>query len=69
LKADSNTQERVAANRFRRKMTHDGTLVVRIIFSPGSGTTMLLLKTVRLLAETSSIAYNNYIKSRERIAM
>src|SRR5687767_12115936 len=55
-KCDSNTKHRVAANKLRRKMAQDGTLVVRLISSPGSGKTLLLERTAQLLVKSHSIA-------------
>jgi hydrogenase nickel incorporation protein HypB len=54
-KLDNIAHERVAANKFRRRMASVGTLVVRLISSPGSGKTMLLEKTSQLLAKSKSV--------------
>jgi hydrogenase nickel incorporation protein HypB len=56
LKVDSTAHEIMAANKLRRKMAQDGTLVVRLISSPGSGKTLLLEKTAQLLVKSHSIA-------------
>jgi hydrogenase nickel incorporation protein HypB len=49
LKRDIRAEQLAAANRFRAKMTCQGTLVVRLLSSPGSGKTKLLEETARRL--------------------
>jgi hydrogenase nickel incorporation protein HypB len=50
LREDLRQARRAAADAFRQTMAESGTLVVRLISSPGSGKTSLLAKTVQQLA-------------------
>jgi len=52
---DIRAEQLAAANAFRRKMTQHGTLVVRLISSPGSGKTMLLEKTAHQLSKDAKV--------------
>ena len=56
VKRDIRAEQLAAANAFRNKMAEQGTLVVRLISSPGSGKTMLLEKTAQLLGKSASVA-------------
>ncbi len=56
VKRDIRAEQLAAANVFRHNMARQGTLVVRLISSPGSGKTMLLEKTAELLGKTQSVA-------------
>jgi len=49
VKLDIRAEHLAAANKFRKEMTTQGTLVVRLMSSPGSGKTMLLEKTAQEL--------------------
>jgi hydrogenase nickel incorporation protein HypB len=49
VKLDIRAEHLAAANRFRHKMARQGTLVVRLMSSPGSGKTSLLEKTAERL--------------------
>jgi len=49
VKLDIRAEHLAAANKFRKEMTTQGTLVVRLMSSPGSGKTMLLEKTAQQL--------------------
>lgn len=51
VERDVRAELRAAAEEFRQAMTGRGTLVVRLIASPGSGKTMLLEATAQRLAE------------------
>jgi hydrogenase nickel incorporation protein HypB len=50
VKLDIRAEHLAAANEFRKAMTRQGTLVVRLMSSPGSGKTMLLEKTAQQLS-------------------
>ncbi len=52
---DIRAEHLATANKFRRKMAEQGTLVVRLISSPGSGKTMLLEKTSQSLGRSHSV--------------
>ena len=52
---DIRAEHLAAANKFRRKMAQQGTLVVRLISSPGSGKTMLLEKTAQSLGRSHAV--------------
>jgi hydrogenase nickel incorporation protein HypB len=56
VKRDIRAEQLAAANAFRDRMAQQGTLVVRLISSPGAGKTMLLEKTAALLGKSKSIA-------------
>jgi hydrogenase nickel incorporation protein HypB len=56
VKRDIRAEQLSAANAFRDRMTQQGTLVVRLISSPGAGKTMLLEKTAAMLGTSKSIA-------------
>jgi hydrogenase nickel incorporation protein HypB len=56
VKRDIRAEQLAAANAFRDRMTQQGTLVVRLISSPGAGKTMLLEKTAAMLGESKPIA-------------
>lgn len=51
VKQDIRAAQLAAAGRFRAKMTDQGTLVVRLLSSPGSGKTKLLEETAARLTE------------------
>jgi hydrogenase nickel incorporation protein HypB len=53
---DIRAEQQAAAQAFRTQMTEQGTLVVRLISSPGSGKTMLLEKTAAMLGKTAKVA-------------
>jgi len=55
VKEDLRTQRRAAAEAFRRRMTEQGTFVVRLLSSPGSGKTTLLEKTAQRLGQRYSV--------------
>jgi hydrogenase nickel incorporation protein HypB len=55
VKLDIRAEHLAAANRFRHKMARQGTLVVRLMSSPGSGKTALLEKTAERLGRTRTI--------------
>jgi hydrogenase nickel incorporation protein HypB len=55
VKLDIRAEHLAAANRFRHKMARQGTLVVRLMSSPGSGKTALLEKTTQRLGKAGSI--------------
>jgi hydrogenase nickel incorporation protein HypB len=55
VKLDIRAEHLAAANRFRHKMARQGTLVVRLMSSPGSGKTALLEKTAERLGRVHSI--------------
>src|SRR3990172_5556391 len=55
VKRDIRAEHLAAANEFRHKMARQGTLVVRLISSPGSGKTMLLEKTAQRLRQLHSV--------------
>jgi hydrogenase nickel incorporation protein HypB len=55
VKLDIRAEHLAAANRFRHKMARQGTLVVRLMSSPGSGKTALLEKTVEWLGRSHAI--------------
>jgi hydrogenase nickel incorporation protein HypB len=55
VKLDIRAEHLAAANAFRHKMARQGTLVVRLMSSPGSGKTALLEKTVQRLAKSHAI--------------
>jgi len=50
VKRDIRAEQLAAAGRFRDRMTREGTLVVRLLSSPGSGKTMLLEATLKRLS-------------------
>ena len=52
---DIRAEHLAAANEFRHKMAEQGTLVVRLISSPGSGKTMLLEKTAESLGRSHAV--------------
>jgi hydrogenase nickel incorporation protein HypB len=56
VKRDIRAEQIAAAQRFRHKMAVRGTLVVRLISSPGSGKTLLLEKTAQHLGHEQSVA-------------
>ena len=56
VKRDIRAEQLAAANAFRNKMAEQGTLVVRLISSPGSGKTLLLEKTAQFLGQSASVA-------------
>ena len=56
VKRDIRAEQLAAANVFRHNMAQQGTLVVRLISSPGSGKTLLLEKTAEQLGKTHSVA-------------
>jgi hydrogenase nickel incorporation protein HypB len=49
VQRDLRAERRAAAEAFRRRMSAQGTLVVRLLSSPGAGKTMLLEKTAQRL--------------------
>jgi hydrogenase nickel incorporation protein HypB len=51
VKRDIRAEQLAAANAFRQQMAHQGTLVVRLLSSPGSGKTSLLQTTAARLAK------------------
>jgi hydrogenase nickel incorporation protein HypB len=55
VKLDIRAEQIAAANEFRQTMAKQGTLVVRLMSSPGSGKTMLLEKTAQQLRDSFSI--------------
>jgi hydrogenase nickel incorporation protein HypB len=55
VKLDIRAEQIAAANEFRQAMTRQGTLVVRLMSSPGSGKTMLLEKTAQQLGSSYAI--------------
>jgi hydrogenase nickel incorporation protein HypB len=55
VKRDIRAEHLAAANEFRHAMTNKGTLVVRLMSSPGSGKTMLLEKTAQQLCPMNSV--------------
>src|SRR6478736_3383156 len=55
VKLDVRAEQIAAANEFREAMTAQGTLVVRLMSSPGSGKTMLLEKTAQQLGPSYKI--------------
>ncbi len=55
VKLDIRAEHLAAANQFRHKMARQGTLVVRLMSSPGSGKTALLEKTAERLGRTHTI--------------
>jgi hydrogenase nickel incorporation protein HypB len=55
VKLDIRAEQIAAANEFRQAMTAQGTLVVRLMSSPGSGKTMLLEKTAQQLGSSYAI--------------
>jgi hydrogenase nickel incorporation protein HypB len=55
VKLDIRAEHLAAANEFRHKMARQGTLVVRLISSPGSGKTMLLEKTAARLRGSHTV--------------
>jgi hydrogenase nickel incorporation protein HypB len=55
VKLDIRAEQIAAANGFRQAMTRQGTLVVRLMSSPGSGKTMLLEKTAQQLGGSYAI--------------
>jgi hydrogenase nickel incorporation protein HypB len=55
VKIDIRAEHLAAANAFRHKMAHQGTLVVRLMSSPGSGKTALLEKTAKRLRKSHEI--------------
>jgi hydrogenase nickel incorporation protein HypB len=52
---DIRAEHLAAANKFRQHMAQQGTLVVRLISSPGSGKTMLLEKTAQSLSRSHEV--------------
>ena len=56
VKQDLRAERRAAAERFRQRMTQQGTFVVRLLSSPGSGKTTLLQETARRLSGQYSVA-------------
>ncbi|MEQ8789626.1 MAG: hydrogenase nickel incorporation protein HypB [Pirellulaceae bacterium] len=55
VKEDLRAQRRAAAEAFRRRMTEQGTFIVRLLSSPGSGKTLLLEKTAQRLGENHTV--------------
>ena len=55
VKLDIRAEHLAAANAFRHKMARQGTLVVRLMSSPGSGKTALLEKTAQRLGKSQAI--------------
>jgi hydrogenase nickel incorporation protein HypB len=55
VKRDIRAEHLAAANEFRHNMANQGTLVVRLISSPGSGKTALLEKTAQRLAQSHKV--------------
>ena len=55
VKRDIRAEHLAAANVFRQAMARQGTLVVRLMSSPGSGKTMLLEKSAQQLCKSHSI--------------
>ena len=55
VKRDIRAEQLATANRFRSKMTRQGTLVVRLLSSPGSGKTKLLEVTAQRLAAEHAV--------------
>ena len=55
VKLDIRAEHLAAANRLRHKMARQGTLVVRLMSSPGSGKTALLEKTTERLGRSHTI--------------
>jgi hydrogenase nickel incorporation protein HypB len=55
VKLDIRAEHLAAANAFRRNMAQQGTLVVRLMSSPGSGKTALLEKTAQQLVKSHAI--------------
>lgn len=55
VKRDIRAEHLASANTFRHTMAQQGTLVVRLISSPGSGKTMLLEKTAQSLGKSHSV--------------
>jgi hydrogenase nickel incorporation protein HypB len=55
VKLDIRAEHLAAANRFRHKMARQGTLVVRLMSSPGSGKTALLERTAQRLGKAHKI--------------
>jgi hydrogenase nickel incorporation protein HypB len=56
VKLDIRAEQLAAANRFRHEMARKGTLVVRLMSSPGSGKTALLEKTAQRLRQSHTVA-------------
>ena len=56
VKRDIREEQRVAAEAFRRRLLNEGTLVVRLLSSPGAGKTKLLEETAKRLAGNYRIA-------------
>lgn len=55
VKRDIRAEQLTAANRFRSEMTRQGTLVVRLLSSPGSGKTKLLEVTAERLSDIGRV--------------
>src|SRR5687767_7168147 len=55
VKLDIRAEHLAAANAFRHRMARQGTLVVRLMSSPGSGKTALLEKTAQRLGRSHAI--------------
>src|SRR5919109_1184362 len=55
VKLDIRAEHLAAANAFRHNMARQGTLVVRLMSSPGSGKTALLEKTAERLRKSHTI--------------
>jgi hydrogenase nickel incorporation protein HypB len=55
VKLDIRAEHLAAANAFRHKMARQGTLVVRLMSSPGSGKTALLEKTAQRLRKSNAV--------------
>jgi hydrogenase nickel incorporation protein HypB len=55
VKLDIRAEHLAAANAFRHKKARQGTLVVRLMSSPGSGKTALLEKTAQRLAKSHAV--------------
>jgi hydrogenase nickel incorporation protein HypB len=55
VKLDIRAEHLAAANRFRHKMARQGTLVVRLMSSPGSGKTALLERTAQQMRKLHTI--------------
>lgn len=56
VKKDIRAEQQAQAERFRQRMTNQGTLVVRLLSSPGSGKTSLIQVTANRLADRTVAA-------------
>jgi hydrogenase nickel incorporation protein HypB len=56
INRDIRAEQQAAAQAFRARLTKQGTLVVRLMSSPGSGKTMLLERTTAALGKAAKVA-------------